>query len=121
MARTAAAPRTAPTDATNRNAQLGLTVQPVDAEFARDANLDAADRGLRVLEVQPAGPARNLIAPRGTDVITDVLYPAKRKLRTVADLQAALAGMKPGDVVSLRVYGTAEPIGPRVVNLRIAE
>ena len=102
--------------------QLGIAVQPVDGDFARDANLDEGDRGLRVMEVSPSGPARNLLAPRGTDVITDVLYPMKKKVRTSADLQAVLAQLRPGDVVSLRVYGTAEPlIGPRVVNLRVAE
>jgi hypothetical protein len=46
----------------------------------------------------------------------------KRKLHTTSDLQQVLAQLHPGDVVSLRVYGTAEPlIGPRVVNLRVAE
>ena len=93
-----------------------------DADFARDANLDEADRGLRVMDVSPSGPARGLLAPRGTDVLTDVLYPVKKKLRAAVDLQGVLATLKPGDVVSLRVYSTAEPlIGPRVVNLRVAE
>src|SRR5207248_9991691 len=46
--------------------QLGIAVQPVDGDFARDANLDEGDRGLRVMEVSPSGPARNLLAPRGT-------------------------------------------------------
>ena len=73
-------------------------------------------------DVSPSGPARSLITPRGSDVITDVLYPVKRKMRSAADLDAVLAPLKPGDVVSLRIYGTQEPqIGPRVVNLRVVE
>jgi serine protease Do len=100
---------------------LGITVEPVAPDFARDAHLDEGDRGLRVTEVSPSGPARGLLAPRGIDVITDVQFPVKKKVRTVADLQQVLATLKSGDVVSLRVYSTVEPIGPRVVNLRVSE
>jgi serine protease Do len=123
VARTAApVSRPTPSEESGRTRQLGVSVTPVDADFARDANLDEADRGLRVMDVSPSGPARGLLAPRGTDVLTDVLYPVKKKLRAAVDLQSVLATLKPGDVVSLRVYSTAEPlIGPRVVNLRVAE
>jgi serine protease Do len=120
-ARATPAVRETPTEE-GRASQLGITVQPVDSDFARDANLEAGDRGLRVMDVAPSGPARNQLAARGTDVLTDVLFPVKRKLRTPSDLQQVLAQLHPGDVVSLRVYGTAEPlIGPRVVNLRVGE
>jgi len=101
--------------------RIGFTVEPVTEEFARDADLGATDRGLRVTDVATTGPARGLIA-RGTDVITDVLHPVRKKVKTVADLNSVLSSLKPGDVVSLRVYGTAEPlIGGRVVNLRVPE
>ena len=116
VARTAAAPR----EATPRGetTKLGIAVEPVTAEFAREANLAVDDRGLRVTDVSRSGPANRLLAP--SDVITDVLFPERRKLRTAADLQAALGALKAGDVVSLRVYGTAEPlIGVRVVNMRV--
>ncbi|AHG91386.1 PDZ/DHR/GLGF domain protein [Gemmatirosa kalamazoonensis] len=122
VARATPTARPTPTEDTGRSRQLGISVQPVDADFARDANLEASDRGLRVMDVSPSGPARGLLAPRGTDVLTDVLYPVKKKLRAASDLQNVLAQLKPGDVVSLRVYSTAEPlIGPRVVNLRVVE
>ena len=72
-----------------------------------------------VTDVSRSGSAFRLLAP-GSDVITDVLYPSPRKVRSTADLQAVLGSLKAGDVVSLRVYGTAEPlIGVRVVNVRI--
>ena len=68
-----------------------------------------------------SSPACRLLAP-GSDVITDVLFPARRKVHSAAELQQVLGALKTGDVVSLRVFGTAEPlIGVRVVNLRIGE
>jgi serine protease Do len=118
LARGAAAPA-AP--ASRGEVKLGVSVEAVTPEFAREANLTERARGVRVIEVSRSGPARNILFP-GTDVITDVLYPAKRQVRTVNDLQAVLQDLKAGDVVSLRVYGTAEPlIGTRVVNVRVAE
>ncbi len=102
-------------------ATLGFGVDPVDDAFARAARLSAADRGVRVRDVAPGGPAGALLGA-GTDVITDVLAPAPRRhVRTVAELRDALAGARPGTAVSLRVYGTAAPAGVRVVNLRIPE
>jgi serine protease Do len=119
----AATPRPAPNavPAPGRLERLGITVEPVSAEFAREQALDASDRGVRVTEVARSGPARTALLSPGTDVITDVLFPARRKVRTAAELRQALAALGAGDVVSLRVYSTAEPIGARVVNVRLAE
>jgi serine protease Do len=101
--------------------KLGISVEPVSADFAREANLEADDRGLRITDVSRSGPAYRLLAP-GSDVITDVQFPVRKKVRAPADLQSVLGTLKPGDVLSLRVYGTAEPlIGVRVVNVRIGE
>lgn len=108
--------RVTPTGAVGRVDRLGITVEPAPANLA----LDAADRGVRVTDVSRAGPSRTLVL-QGTDVITDVLYPVRRKVRAAADLVQALAALKPGDAVSLRVYSTAEPIGARVVNVRVGE
>jgi serine protease Do len=117
VARMASAPR-ADSAPRGEAVKLGIAVEPVTAEFAREANLTADDRGLRVTDVTRSGPANRLLAP--SDVITDVLFPEKRKLRSPADLQAAIGALKSGDVVSLRVIGTAEPlIGVRVVNMRV--
>ncbi len=106
--------------AAGRVERIGLTVEAVSAEFARESALEPADRGVRVTDVSRAGPARTLVFP-GSDVITDVLYPQRRKVRTPAELQQVVAGLRAGDALSLRVYSTAEPIGPRVVNVRVAE
>ena len=111
----------APAAPARGDVKLGISVEAVTPEFAGQANLTESARGVRVIEVARSGPARNILFP-GTDVITDVLYPTRRPVRTVNDLQEVLQRLKAGDVVSLRVYGTAEPlIGTRVVNLRVAE
>jgi serine protease Do len=102
--------------------KLGISVEPVTDAFAREQSLEAADRGVRVVDVQRSGPAFRQLAP-GSDVITDILFPApRRKVRSVSELQAALGALRSGDVVSLRVVGTQEPvIGARIVNLRVGE
>jgi S1-C subfamily serine protease len=81
--------------------KLGITVEPVSAEDAR--NLPDADRGLVVRDVAGAGPAHNKLVVN--DIIVAVLYPEPRRdVHTAADLQAALAKSKTGDYVSLLVY-----------------
>jgi serine protease Do len=49
-----------------------------------------------------------------------VLYPTPRRdVRSVADLQSAIAALKDGDYVSLLVQSMDPRLGQRVVNLRI--
>ena len=95
--------------------KLGIAVEPVTADFAREARLSDA-RGLRVSDVVAAGPAHNKLFEN--DVILEVLYPARRPVRTAADLQRALNQMKTGDVISLNVY-TPQQQSTRVVNVRV--
>jgi serine protease Do len=102
--------------------KLGVSVEPVTAEFVQQFNLPSEDRGLRVTDVDDAGPAHNKLAP--TDVIIAVLYPEPRRpIHTVADLQSALEREKNGDYVTLLVY-TVDPRGQgagvqRVVSLKV--
>jgi serine protease Do len=99
--------------------KLGIAVEPVSADLAREAGLTDAQRGLRVVDVTPGGPSYAKLAENG-DVILEVLHPARRPVRSVTDLQQALSGVKGGEFVSLNVYN----IGlkqTRVVNLRIGE
>jgi serine protease Do len=105
---------------TGRVDRIGLTVETVTPEFARESALEPGDRGVRVTDVSRTGPARQLVFA-GSDVITDVLYPQRRKVRSAAELQQVVTGLRAGDALSLRVYSTAEPIGPRVVNVRVGE
>jgi serine protease Do len=97
--------------------KLGIAVEPVSADLAREIKLDEP-RGVRVVNVVGSGPAfERLFA--NSDVIVDVLYPAPRRpVRSVADLQGALSRLKSGDVISLNVYNV-QAQGTRVVNVRV--
>jgi len=97
--------------------KLGIAVEPVSAALAREIKLDEP-RGVRVVDVVGSGPAFERLNP-SSDVILDVLYPAPRRpVRSVADLQDALARLKNGDVISLNVYDV-QARGTRVVNVRV--
>jgi len=74
---------------------------------------------VRVTDVSQDGPARDKLAP-GSDIVLSVLYPTPRRdVRSVADLQSAIAALKDGDYVSLLVQSIDPRLGQRVVNLRI--
>jgi serine protease Do len=82
--------------------KLGVTLEPVSAEFAQANQLSAEDKGLQVTDVNINGPARGKLNPN--DVIEEIVYPQpKREVRTLTDLQTALAKAKTGDFVSLLV------------------
>jgi serine protease Do len=120
----AARPNDAVENASVSNVKLGISVEPIPVELARQANLGADARGLLVREVDLDGPANQQLFAR-TDVIAEVLRPAPRRaVKTVADLERALSRVRDGDIVSLYVYNIGgrrdgpEPQG-RVVNLRV--
>ena len=97
--------------------KLGIAVEPITADLARRAELNAEQRGLLVTGVESDGAAYQRLFPRG-DIILEVRYPTPRKIRTVADLEQALQGVKNGEIVSLLVYNM-EARRTRVENLRI--
>ncbi|HEX4936396.1 MAG TPA: trypsin-like peptidase domain-containing protein, partial [Gemmatimonadaceae bacterium] len=110
-------PSKSPTGALS--SKLGITVEPVSAEFARQAKVPEERRGLRVMEVDPDGGARQLFVPNGIDIIVEVIYPAPRRaIRTPADLQAAVAKVSTGEYVSLLVYN-AQQQSTRVVSVKV--
>jgi serine protease Do len=104
--------------------KLGISVEPVTADFAEKARLSGDQRmGARVVDVSNDGPARNKLFAE-TDIITEVVFPAPRKkINSPADLQSVLNGLKTGEYVSLRVLGVVGPgqSQARVVNLKIGE
>ncbi|MCU0647868.1 MAG: Do family serine endopeptidase [Gemmatimonadaceae bacterium] len=104
--------------------KLGISVEPVSAEFADRAGLTGTSRsGARVVEVNSDGPSRNKLIP-GFDIIVEVIYPApRRKVTSPEELGAALAGLKTGEFVSLRVLGVGSQGPPlaRVVNIKVGE
>ena len=103
--------------------KLGITVEPVPADLARQAKLSEKQRGLLVTDVDAQSAAFRRLFPRN-DIILEVIRPGpRREVRSVADLERALARARSGDIVSLyvlRLTGTGEP-QTTVVNLRVGE
>ncbi|HET7583586.1 MAG TPA: Do family serine endopeptidase [Gemmatimonadaceae bacterium] len=100
--------------------KLGLSVEPIPAELAQRADLQASQRGLLVQDVDANGPAFGKIQPR-RDVILEVRYPGpKAPVHSVSDLEKALDRVKKGGVVSLLVLD-APSKQTRVVTLRVNE
>ena len=100
--------------------KLGITVEPVSADFAQANALPTDDRGLVVKDVNVNGPARGKLQP--TDIILEVLYPQpKHDVHTVTELQNALSHTKTGDFVTMLVCSPSQQQGcvKRVVSLKI--
>jgi serine protease Do len=99
------------------NSKLGISYEPVSAELAREANLSAEQRGVRVRNVATAGPAYEQLFEG--DIITEIINPAPRRpVRTVADLQTATERIPSGQFVTLYVYDIRTQLS-RVVTLRV--
>jgi serine protease Do len=82
--------------------KLGITVETLTPEAATRLRLDGRS-GVRVTDVQSDGPARGKLAP-GQDVILEITYPGTRRpVKSVADLQAVVESLKPGDYIGLNV------------------
>lgn len=98
--------------------KLGITVEPLSDLFRNEARIAVSVSGIRVSDVQVTSGARGKLFP-GSDVITEVVYPRPRRaIRTTAELQSALSGLKAGDVITLGVYN-AELKSNRVETVRI--
>jgi len=80
-------------DKSNENGKLGLSLQPLTPEMARQLNIPAETEGLVVTEVDPNGAAAEEGISRG-DVIMEI---NRRSVKTIEDVQSALerSGDKP--------------------------
>ena len=92
--------------------KLGIAVEPVSPTLASRTRMsDVYRRGLMVSEVNVTGPARGKILADNT-ILLQVLNPGpRRELHTAADLDAVLAGLRKGDVVTFLAYDV--PQGPQ--------
>ena len=98
--------------------KIGLTVAPITPEQARQASVREDERGVVVTDVDLNGPAYGRIG--SFTVITRVLHPQEKRVRTVADLQSTLSALKAGDIISLLTYDIRDPNKQtRVVNIRV--
>jgi serine protease Do len=109
-------PRGRPAAVTTNN-RLGVSVSDVTAEVAQGLRL-GNQRGVVITDVVGLGPAWNRLFDQ--QIIVAVLSPVEQDIRTVAELQQVLSGMRAGDYISLRVL-TPRPDGAtsRVVNIRV--
>ena len=98
--------------------KIGITVSAVPAAVIEQANLPSSARnGLLVTNVARRSDAYDKGLTAGYDIIEQELYPARRDIRSMADLDQAVSGLKSGDVVTFRVYTATR--GNKVVSLRI--
>jgi serine protease Do len=82
--------------------KIGIAAAPVSSAFAQQAKLSSAYRNAVVVtSVATRGPAyQNLFMD---DLILAVLYPTQREIHSIDDLQNAVAPLKTGDVIELKV------------------
>jgi serine protease Do len=107
--------------------KLGIAVQPLTAQMAAsDSRIGDQNRGPIITGIDPDGPARDkqlfpADARRGfLEIVTHV---NDDRVRTVDELNDALANVEPGDIVMLKIYqvrGNQAPV-TRVVRLGAAE
>lgn len=98
--------------------KLGITVEALSERSRNEGGIPVAVSGIRVSDVEVTSGARGKLFA-GSDVITEVVYPRPRRaIRTTAELQSALAGLKAGDVITLGVYN-AQLKTNRVETVRI--
>ena len=99
--------------------RLGISLEALTAEVVKANRLPDGAEGVHVVDVERGGPAEGRLIPN--DVISEVIFPApKTPVKTVADLQRVLAGVKDGEYVGLVVHNyTSRGAQSRVVNLRV--
>jgi serine protease Do len=85
--------------------RLGISVEPVSPDAARELQLPPDTRGLIVTNVTPGGPAWEVLFDDPQRGGPDILLSIEGKaLRTEADLRKALQAEKAGNIVTLRIF-----------------
>jgi serine protease Do len=113
---------TEPVNAADHKSKLGITVTAVTGQ-AR-SQLGEANIGPLVTAVDLESPAQGQLCPQGPqcgfgDVVTHI---NGQRVRTVQEFEAALRNVRPGEVVSLRIYNPSPPQpGSRLVRIRVPE
>lgn len=99
--------------------KFGISVETVGADLLQALQIPS---GVRVTEVTSASPAKDKLFAE-QDIITDIMFPGPRRaVKTAAELQSFIAGLKDGEYVSLSVTpfdpGRRIKGSPRIVNIR---
>ncbi len=104
---------------------LGISVQPLSQENARDPSLRAVMRaggGLIVTQVSPDGPAYQHLVDDTQGNPDIILKVNGQPVRTRAELRQALANVKAGEIVTLTVLSsTTDDWQQRIVRVRAAK
>lgn len=96
--------------------KLGISVETLDAQTAKQFQLPSGFAGVVVSEVVPGGPAWQLLTSasrNGVDIITAV---EGQQVKNEDDLRKFLKSQKAGTIVTLRV---ASPVGEEQVRRRV--
>jgi serine protease Do len=98
---------------------LGIVVEQPPTEVARRLGNDHT--GPVVTDVELDSPARDRIYPPSGGAVDIITYVNGTRVRTLDDFENAMKAARPGTVVSLRVYTTANGglSGSRVVRVRV--
>ena len=108
---TASSEGTAPRDAAPMEEKLGISVQPLSQDNARDPNLRAVMRsggGLVVSEVSPDGPSYQHLVDDSQGIPDIILKVNGQATRTRAELRDVLSGVKSGQIVTLTVLSSTQ-------------
>jgi len=94
--------------------QLGITVQPLTADLADQMQLESTMKGLVVTQVEPNGPAWEVLSDGSRGAPPDIILSVEGKpVRTEADLRTALHDAGNGAIVTLRVFTPTQSGGVR--------
>jgi serine protease Do len=103
VARRAANDTAEPANAPEHRSKLGVTVEALPAQ-AR-AEVGDANVGPWITDIAIESPAYGRFNAAGRGAFGDVItHVDGQRVRTVQEFEAALRGLKPGDVVSLQLY-----------------
>ncbi|CAN5837321.1 serine protease MucD [soil metagenome] len=99
--------------------KVGITVEPLSADVRARVE-KPYQQGIIVSDVSVTGPAYRKLGADQT-ILVDVINPGPRRaLHSPADLDAALSGLKSGELVSFLVYDIGSQGGAtRVVTLQV--
>ncbi len=85
------------------SSRLGVQVEGLGADDARQMGLPAGTEGVVVTDVTPGGPTWEILRPVGNGFADIILSVEGQPVRSSAELRKVLQDQKPGSVVTLRI------------------
>ncbi len=100
---------------------LGISVTPLTAALSSDLGLPSSVHGLVIQNVDPEGPAAEVLAGANNSQTPDVIVSVEGvQVRSVGDLNNALRRAGPGGIVSVFLFNTGLG-GQRVERVRLGQ